>query len=227
MIDRTLTFIMGQQWFKTLGASRTDTMVSANHAIFELFLKEPIEDLDSFLDLLNRNLPADIKALRLEETDKHFNIIKTPKQKEYIYLFAHGQKANPFSSPFMSTFQEDLDLELMQEGARYFEGEHDFRAYTKKPSQEKITIRTVERSEIVANEYLTGSFFPSPSYAYVIQGKGFMRNQIRMMMGQLLRLGRNEINLDYLQESLKTGFPEHLSLVVPASGLILNEVSFS
>lgn len=226
MIDRTLTFVMGQQWFKTLGASRTDAMVSANHAVFELFLKEPIENIEEFTALFNKNLPADIKAIKIEATDKHFNIINTPKHKEYIYLFAFGQKAHPFSSPFISTFIDNLDLDLMKQGAKIFEGEHDFRAYTKKPAQDKVTTRVIHKSEIKPNEFHQASFFPDPSYAYVVQGKGFMRNQIRMMMGQLLRLGRHEIDLDYLRNSLKTGFAEHLSDVAPASGLVLNEVQF-
>lgn len=226
MVDRTLTFVMGQQWFKTLGASRTDAMVSANEAVFELFTKEPLGSLEEYLEKLNKNLPADIRAMKIEETDRHFNIIKTPKLKEYIYLFAFGQKAHPFSSPFMSTFLDELDLELMKKGAKAFEGEHDFRAYTKKPASEKLTVRHIEKSEIVANTFFNADFFPEPSYAFVVQGKGFMRNQIRIMMGQLLLLGRNEIDLDYHLSSLETGFPHHLSLVAPASGLILNRVEF-
>ena len=38
MIDRTLNYILRDQSFKTLGAGRTDAMVSANEAAFELFL---------------------------------------------------------------------------------------------------------------------------------------------------------------------------------------------
>ena len=34
MIDRTLKYILGEQKFKTLGAGRTDAMVSANQAAF-------------------------------------------------------------------------------------------------------------------------------------------------------------------------------------------------
>ena len=39
MIDRTLKFILEEQQFKTLGAGRTDAMVSAQEAAFELFLQ--------------------------------------------------------------------------------------------------------------------------------------------------------------------------------------------
>jgi len=224
MVDRTLTFVMAQQWFKTLGASRTDAMVSANEAVFELFTKEPLGDLSDFKTAFNKNLPADIRATHVEETDRHFNIIKTPKLKEYIYLFAFGQKAHPFSSPFICTFLDELDLDLMKLGAKAYEGEHDFRAYTKKPAAEKLTTRLIEKSEIVENTFFKADFFPSPSYAFVVQGKGFMRNQIRIMMGQLILLGRNEIDLEYHKNTLQTGFSDHLSQVAPASGLILNQV---
>ncbi|HEY9116869.1 MAG TPA: tRNA pseudouridine(38-40) synthase TruA [Roseivirga sp.] len=226
MIDRTLTFIMEQKWFKTLGASRTDAMVSANHAVFELFLAEPLADESAFMGLMNRHLPADIKVLALEETDRHFNIIKTPKLKEYIYLFAFGQKANPFSSPFMTTLMDELDLDLMKEGASMFEGEHDFRAYSKKPKAETQTIRTIELAQIVPNNFLTASFFPEPSYAFQVRGKGFMRNQIRFMMGQLILLGKHEVDLDFHSRSLKTSFDGHLKEVAPASGLMLNKMIF-
>ena len=47
MIDKTLRYILKNQSFKTLAASRTDVAkVSAQEAAFELFLKdEPIKDL--------------------------------------------------------------------------------------------------------------------------------------------------------------------------------------
>ncbi|WP_305983155.1 tRNA pseudouridine(38-40) synthase TruA [Roseivirga thermotolerans] len=227
MIDRTLTFIMENRWFKTLGASRTDAMVSSNHGIFELFLTEPIEDESAFLELFNKHLPPDIKVLAIEETDRHFNIIKTPKQKEYIYLFAFGQKAHPFSSPFLYTFPDALDLELMAEGAKMYEGEHEFKAYTKKPKSETKTVRTIDSAEIVNNTFLTANFFPSPSYAFRVCGKGFMRNQIRYMMGQLIRLGTHETDLEAHRKTLQPGFDQHLSLVAPSSGLILNNIKFA
>ena len=66
MIDRTLNYILGEQSFKTLGAGRTDAMVSANEAAFELFLDlKPIENISEFLILFNQNLPQDIRILSI------------------------------------------------------------------------------------------------------------------------------------------------------------------
>ena len=59
-------------------------MVSAEHAAFELFLKEPLDSQTAFLELFNYNLPQDIRALDIREVDKNFNIINHSKVKEYL-----------------------------------------------------------------------------------------------------------------------------------------------
>ena len=225
MVDRTLKFVFGDTPFKTLGCSRTDAMVSAEHFVLELFLKDPL-DIVPFMAELNLNLPPDIRATDLEVTDKDFNIIQNPKRKEYVYLFAFGEKAHPFSAPFITTIPDTLDIELMTEGARLFEGAHYFGAYCKKPNENTQLNRTVIRSEITDNSLYTASFFPARTYAYQVSASGFLRNQIRIMMGQLFRLGKGEISLSDLENSIKPGYSEHLSYIAPASGLMLQKVEF-
>ncbi len=227
MVDRTLHFVFDHDRFKTLGGSRTDAMVSANHFVLELFTKEEIGHEGSFVEKFNINLPSDIKCLAIEKTDSTFNIIQNPKSKEYLYLFSFGEKAHPFSAPFITTIPDKLDVPLMKEGAKVFEGTHEYRAYCKKPKENTTTQRTVNKCELVDNTFYTASFFPTPSYAVVFQSQGFMRNQIRIMMGELFRLGKGEISIDELKNSLSSDFDQHLTHVAPASGLLLNKVSFS
>lgn len=227
MVDRTLNFVFEHDHFKTLGGSRTDAMVSANHFVLELFVDNEIKAEDKFLNTLNLNLPADIRALAIEETDASFNIIQNPKSKEYIYLFAFGEKPHPFSAPFITTLPSSLDIELMKKGAALFQGTHEFKAYCKKPKEGTNTIRTIDKCELVNNTFYTASFFPSPSYAITFHSKGFMRNQIRIMMGELFRLGKGQITLNHIEKSLTEDFSQHLDQVAPASGLILHKVSFT
>ena len=224
-IDKTLPFVLGHQNFKTLGASRTDAMVSANHTVFELFIKEPLE-IDRFFDDLNSNLPADIRAIKVEEKDQNFNVIQFPKMKEYIYLFSFGEKCHPFTAPLLSSFMEDLDIEKMKHGARLFKGSHNFRMYCTKPSAKVDFNRKIEESIIQENDILTANFFPVKSYLYRVSSKGFMRNQIRLMMGQLICLGRGEITLDDIRKSLLDPDETPLDYIAPPSGLILNRIHF-
>ena len=54
-----------------------------------------------------------------------------------------------------------------------------------------------------------------------------MRHQIRLMMGQLILLGKGEITLKYLEETLNNSDDKHFDYIAPASGLILNKINFT
>ena len=227
MIDRTLKFILGEQRFKTLGAGRTDAMVSANEAALELFLYDtPIGNFKTFLELFNHNLPQDIRALSIIEVDKVFNVIQDSKIKEYHYLFSEGQKNHPFCAPILTTILDELDVELMKKGARLFEGTHNFKSYCYKASVTGKFIRTIDSCNLIDNTIYTANFFPKKSYVLKVRGKGFMRNQIRLMFGILIKLGRGEVTLDYIKCSLLKESTEVMDYIAPASGLVLHSIDF-
>lgn len=225
MVDKTLKFVLGHSDFKTLAGSRTDSKVSANHMVFSFFVKQEL-DPRAFLDEFNRNLPQDIRALKIEAAEKGFDLINAPKSKEYLYLFSIGEKAHPFSASLLTSFPDELNLDLMKEGARLFQGTHDFRHYMARLSPTALTTREVASSEIVENSFYTASFFPEKTYALRVTGKGFGRYQIRMMMGQLVTLGRGEISLEDIRQSLTDEDYPALKLVAPGSGLVLNGILF-
>lgn len=226
MIDRTLNFVLEGKPFKSLGSGRTDAMVSAESAAFELFLEEPLEDLEAFLKLFNHNLPQDIRALTIKEVDKNFNIIKHSKVKEYIYLFTYGEKCHPFCAPIMTTILEDLDIELMKLGAKLFEGEHYLKAYCFRATDNGIYHREILTCELVENTIYTANYFPKKTYILRVRGKGFMRNQIRLMMGTLIDLGKGKKSLEDIKNSFLPGNTIKMENVAPASGLILNDIEF-
>ncbi|MBL4662922.1 MAG: tRNA pseudouridine(38-40) synthase TruA [Flavobacteriaceae bacterium] len=224
MVSRTMSYILGHKKFKLLTAGRTDAKVSANSAYVELFLDGDPIVLNEFLPLLNKNLPADIRALDIQEVDKQFNVIEAPLGKEYLYLFSFGSKNHPFAAPYMTAINEDLNINVMQLAAKLFEGTHDFKNYAFRPNPETKTIGTIQTSEIIENTIYTASFFPEISYVFRVKGKGFKRHQIRLMMGVLFDLGESKVNLDFIAETLEPNKAFKLERIAPASGLILNNV---
>jgi tRNA pseudouridine38-40 synthase len=226
MVEKTLRYVLGHTRFKILGTSRTDSKVSANHSAFELFVNESV-DTERFLKNFNQNLPNDIKALKIEEKDKNFNIINAPRIKEYLYLFSFKEKNHPFCASLISSFQQNLDLDLMKKGALLFQGKHNFRKYCTKPKVGTNFEREILVSKITENNIFKANFFPEKSYAYHIHSKGFLRYQVRLIMGQLLSLGRDEISLDDIKESLLGNDNKPLRNIAPASGLILNNIEFT
>lgn len=227
MVERTTAYVLGNKNFKVLASGRTDAKVSANQTYIELFVDNDPLDTAVFFTEFNTNLPQDIRCLSMEVTDEKFNIIKHPKVKEYLYLFCYGYKFHPFSAPFMYNIQESLDISIMQKAAKLFEGKHNFRSYCHRPTEYTILEGEIVLCEIVKNNIYTANFFPEESYILRVKGKGFKRNQIRLMMGALLDLGKGKINLDFIKQTLDPSSEEiKLEHIVPGSGLILNSIEF-
>jgi tRNA pseudouridine38-40 synthase len=227
MIDKTLRFILKDKGFKSLGAGRTDAMVSAQEAAFELFIdQEPLSNLNVFLKDFNYNLPQDIRALSIEEVDAKFNVIQDVKQKEYHYVFAQGNKFHPFCAPILTTLLDPLDIHLMKKGAHLFEGKHHFQTYCYKATEKGTYERELTVCKLEENTLYQANFFPKESFLLKVIGKGFGRHQIRLMMGALIQLGKGEIDLDYISNSLKKESTEVMDYIAPASGLILHKVEF-
>ena len=80
--------------------------------------------------------------------------------------------------------------------------------------------------EIVKNEIYTANFFPEESYVLRVKGAGFKRHQIRMMMGTLIQLGKHELDLDFIERSLLPDSTLEVTYIAPASGLMLNKMTF-
>ncbi len=221
MVDKTVAFVLQHDSFKTLGSSRTDARVSAESFYVALYVDEELNDLDEFLKLLNLNFPTDIQALDIQVVAPEFNVIQAAKTKEYLYLFAPDSKDHPFSASLITMIAKELDLETMKTGAQLFEGRHNFQNYVTKPNENTTLVRTITQSKIVPNTFYQASFFPEETFAYRVQSPGFMRNQVRLMMSQLLELGRGMITLDQLADSLENKRSTPFKTIAPASGLTL------
>jgi len=225
-LEKTLKFIFKNDAFKTLASGRTDAMVSANDAHCHLITKT-FYTPNYLLVELNKNLPQDVRILNVQEVPISFDIIQAAKVKEYHYLFSHGQRNHPFCASLLIGKNNVLDTKLMQQGAKLFEGKHNFKKYTKRASEHTLFEREVYSSEIVPNTLYTANFFPKESFIYKVKGPGFMRYQIRIMMGTLFLLGSGEISLEDLKNTLTNWNDEVvLNEIAPASGLLLykNEI---
>jgi len=226
MLRKTMPFVLPDISCKILGASRTDAMVSATDAAFELFAREEL-DCKTILDGLNHHFPPDVRAMSVVEVDAKFNIIQDSKIKEYIYLFTHGDKMHPYAAPFMTYVPGNLDIELMKQGAKLFEGTHNFFEYAYHPSETTKFEREMVLAEIVPNDVYTANFFPAESYVFRVKAPGFLRYQVRMMMGRLFELGKPKGNedLETIAESLSDP-KKAWHLIAPRSGLMLAELNF-
>lgn len=225
MVDKTLHFIFQHENFKTMGCGRTDAKVSANDFAFELFLNEPI-NTGELLEVLNNNLPSDIRAKSISTLTSDFNIIRNSKEKEYHYFFSCGEKSHPFNAPLIRDFGKQLNIDLMREAAALFLGTHNFKRFASKPGPDTVFERTITKSVIVQNETLTGSFVPDTSFIYKVRSNGFLRYQVRLMVGALVDVGCGKMSLETFKSTLEEPEGEQIKHIAPSSGLVLHSVEF-
>ena len=95
------------------------------------------------------------------------------------------------------------------------------------PHDEGVYERELFKCELIDNTLYTASFFPKQSFILKVVGKGFGRHQIRLMMGALIKLGREEIDMEYIKKSLKPESKYVMDYIAPASGLILHKIEYN
>ena len=224
MVDKTLSFVFEGVNYKTIGVGRTDAKVSANTYYIQMFT-DVLVDEASFVGSLNANFSPDFRAISIQKVARGFNIINSPKVKEYHYYFSFGGKNHPFSAPFIINLSEKLDLDAMMEAAKLFTGEHYFHKYCTRPSEKTIFKRVIDSCEIVENDILKANFFPEKSYIFKVRGKGFLRYQIRLMMATLFEVGKGNLDLEFIKASLKEDNDRmYMRNNAPSSGLQLYDI---
>ena len=224
MLSKTISFVWPHTW-KILAAGRTDAKVSARSTYFELFTKEEINTNEFKLEM-NKNLPADIALLDIKKVDSSFNVIQDVEEKIYQYYFSYGIEKYPLSASLISHFYGYLDLNSMKEGAKIFQGTHDFSEFSKDISDKGKRLRTINSSFIKSNNELKANFFPPETYIFEVKGKGFARHQIRLMMGALVLIGRGELGLEELKRSLNGEEVGIYKYLAPASGLMVKSIFY-
>jgi len=224
-IDKTLCFVFNHENFKTLGCSRTDSKVSAKQNYFQLFTYESIE-LIPWLEKFNSNLPADIKAISIIPVTSNFNIIQAVSHKTYEYNFTVNIKTTPFAAPYLVGIPTQLDIDKMRAGAQIFIGKHDFKNYCTELNKNKQTTKHILACNINTKQFVLEEEIIN-CFVFEITGTGFLRHQIRLMMGQLFLLGQNKTNLEDLRHSLEEKLDKPFREIAPASGLSLRNVYFS
>ena len=107
-------------------------------------------------------------------------------------------------------------MDTMSRAARLLEGEHDFSAFCGNPKFKKSTVRFIRSAEVRRQgEELHITF----------TGNGFIHNQVRIMVGTLIEVGRGDREPD----SISTLFGKkraEAGFLAPAQGLCLMEVTY-
>ena len=213
-IEQCLSKILGQP-IEISGSGRTDAGVHAKHQIAN-FHCESTMTAEEILENLRRYLPEDIGIYSCKDCSPRFHARLNAKEKTYLYRIWNSEDPCVFDRRFVTVMPEKLDISAMETAASYLEGEHDFSAFCGNPKFKKSTVRFIRSVKIQRVGEELRIFFT---------GNGFIHNQVRIMVGTLIEVGRGERKVDTISE-LFGGKRAEAGFLAPAQGLCLMEVTY-
>ena len=200
-----------------LGASRTDAGVHAHGQIARLQTDLAI-DPERMKHAWNSSLPLAICIRDILPVSEDFHPHKNVIEKSYCYRLFRTRPL-PLDARFgwLYTYMHQVDVGQFIAALQLYVGTHDFRSFCKL-DEEKSTVRTVY-SIAVAQE---------PAYIDIrIRGDGFLRYQIRRMIGYALDVARRtDKSLDDIRQMIKQPNAQQTLLKAGAAGLCLEEVCY-
>ena len=198
------------------GSGRTDAGVHAIRQYFH-FDAEKEKDLKQLAYSLNKMLPEDIKIVSFEEVANDFHARYNAKRKIYEYRIVLKNK-DPFLDQLAYVYPMDFDFDLFKSALDKFVGQQNYQDFTSKEEDEGNFIREIYAIKVDKN---------GNDVFVTFEGNGFMRYQIRNMIGAALSVANKKESLDFIDYHLKEDKKrEIISYKAPANGLYLVDVLY-
>lgn len=213
-LETALSRILGEE-IQLSGSGRTDAGTHARGQVanFHCCSEMPCQEI---LAQLRRYLPRDIGIESCREASERFHARLNARRKTYCYRVWNSEAPCVFERRFVHVMPEGLDIPAMEAAAGHLLGRHDFAAFCHNAGKKKSTVRTITdfRMERVGREV-----------RFWVTGDGFLHNQVRIMVGTLLEVGRGERTADSVA-ALFEGKRAQAGPLLPARGLCLEEVIY-
>lgn len=184
-------------------------------ANFKTNSKIPIE---KFAIAINSNLKKSILIKSAEEVEDSFHSRLSCKRKTYRYIINNSKFGTAIYRNLETHIPMKLDVEKMKQAIKFFEGEHDFRAFKSSGTSSKNSIRTIYKAEILEKE--------NEKIWIELIGSGFLYNMVRIISGTLVEVGLGNINPNEIPNIIKEGKRENAGKTLPPQGLYLVNVEY-
>ena len=214
-IEKAIESIVGHE-VKLTASGRTDAGVHAlgQVANFKTNSQIPIE---KFAIAINSRLKKSIVIKHAEEAEERFHSRLNCKEKTYRYIINNSKQGTAIYRNLEYHISNNLDIKKMQEAAKFFEGEHDFKAFKASGTSSKNSVRIIYKAEVYTKE---NRIFIE------LTGSGFLYNMVRIISGTLVEVGLGKIDPQVIPEIIASGKRENAGKTLPAHGLYLVSVSY-
>lgn len=214
-LEEALAIINNGQKTNIVATGRTDKGV---HALCQYAHADIDVDITEYKlkRAMNSNLPDDIHVIETHIVPNDFHARYFVKSKEYKYYINLGEY-NPLERNYVFQYNYTLNVDKIKDAIQVFLGTHDFRAFVTESKEKENCIRTINYVNVEQeNNKLIITF----------RGDGFLRYQVRNMVGILIRVGENKISTEDVERILMSKDRTTTGKTAPPEGLYLTNVSY-
>lgn len=197
-------------------SGRTDAGV---HALAQVvsFMAPADRSPASVVASINHHLPIDVAALSANIAPPGFDPRHWARRKLYRYRLLNRETRCPFRHNHTWRWRAHLDEGRMDEAAKLLIGRHDFSAFRASRCGARHPFRTLVSAEVFRKE---------DEVQLEFVGNGFLRHQVRIMVGTLLEIGQHRKPPEWAAEVLNSRDRAQAGRTAPASGLWLVWVQY-
>ena len=213
--EKALYSVNNHKETRIFSSGRTDAGVHAlaQTAHFDLNINITLYKLKCALNSL---LPKDIHVISTETVDKDFHARYSAKGKTYEYKINIGEYS-PIYRNSVYQYNKMLNIDKMKEGIQYLIGKHDFKAFVSDECIKSNYVRTIKEADIsIVDNIITITF----------TGDGFMKYQVRNMVGILIKIGEEKFDASIIKEIFENYELRKFIVTAKSEGLRLKSVEY-
>ena len=216
-IEQAIKTITGED-VDLQASGRTDAGVHAlgQVANFKTNSNIPIEKMSI---AINCSLKKSIRIVKAEEVEERFHSRLSCKRKTYRYIINNSEIPSAIYRNLETHIPYKLDIEKMKQAVKYFEGEHDFKAFKASGTSSKSSIRTIYKAEVLK--------MPNNRIYIELTGNGFLYNMVRIIAGTLVDVGTGEIKPEDIEKIIESKDRTNAGKTLPPQGLYLVCVNYN
>jgi tRNA pseudouridine38-40 synthase len=200
-----------------ISSSRTDSGVHALGLVAHFKTNSHLLDA-KIKEALNFYLPRDIVVQTAKTMPNKFHARYDAKSKLYCYKIWNKSTRPLFEDPFVLWQAQSLDLKAMKKAALYLKGKHDFASCQDAGGDDKkTTVRTIKKISLTEK---------MGCIQIEIEGDGFLRHMVRVIVGTLIEVGRKKIKPEAVKDILASKDRKKAGPTIKSHGLTLVKVKY-
>ena len=178
--------------------------------------KSNVYILTAFNSLL---IKTEIRIISIQNVSFEFNARFSAIKRTYKYKFL---LRSAFPLKLNENFwhvRQKLNINNMKKASKFLIGKHDFSSFRSRSCQALTPIKTIDKIDFDMEN-------KKNILTLKIEAKSFLHNQVRIIVGTLIKVGINKLNEECVKKILKSKNRNRAGPTAPAEGLYLEKIIY-